>query len=104
MAFREQRTLEIDQGGAGTTTLLAAIPETEIRVLNYLVVLSVAGTYAFSDGTDWFTGDIPTLASGGVFAAAADPDFPLFVTGRGRPLSITTVGGSAHGHARIELR
>ena len=101
---RRQGTAEIDQGGAGTTTLVTAVPEYEICVLNYLVVLNVAGTFAFSDGTTWYTGDIPVAANGGVFAGATDAENPLFITAKGAPLQITTVTGSAHGHLRYEYR
>ena len=101
---REQIDLIIDQAGAGTTELLAAISQFEIRVVSYFVVLSASGTYAFSDGTDWKTGDIPLDAKSGVAEHAHDADNPLFVCGVNRPLSITTTGGSAHGRVRIELR
>lgn len=101
---RTQYDISIDQSGAGTTELFAATPQYEIRVVSYLVVLSAAGTYAFSDGTDWKTGDIPLDAKSGVTEQSVDADNPLFVCGVNRPLSITTTGGSAHGRVRIELR
>jgi hypothetical protein len=99
----EQKDVEIDQGAAGTTELLAGSPGYRIRVLSYFVVMSLAGTYAFSDGTDWKTGDIPVAVNGGV-AEAGTLETPLFECGVGRPLSITTTVGSAHGRARIEYR
>jgi hypothetical protein len=99
----DQVDVEIDQGGVGTTELLPGIPDLSIRVLSYFVVMSDAGTFAFSDGTEWKTGDIPIAASGGV-AESGTRHEPLWVGGRGRPLSITTTGGSAHGRVRIEYR
>jgi len=90
--------VSIDQGGAGTTELIAAAPGYRYAVINYTVVMSAAGTYAFSDGTDWLTGDIPVATNGGVSSPHAEQEYPLFVGGVSRPLSITTTGGSAHGH------
>lgn len=96
-------TVVIDQGGAGTTQLRAApSAENTIRVINYTVVLSAAGTVAFSDGTDWLTGDMPLDTNGGI-SANGDLYNPLFFGGKGRPLSITSTGGSAHGHALIAI-
>lgn len=92
----------IDQGGAGTTTLRAAVPHFRIEVINYVVVLSADGTFAFSDGTDWLSGDMPVAAKGGV-SARGGVGTPLIVGGVGRPLQITTTGGSAHGHALIRI-
>ena len=93
----------IDQGGAGTTELVPGIPFRTIRVLSYSVVLAAEGTFAFSDGTDWKTGDYPFAANGGI-AESGSAEAPLFVCAAGRPLSITTVGASAHGRVRIEYR
>lgn len=94
----------IDQGAAGTTELWPAVgPLAEIRVINYVVVLNAAGTYAFSDGTDWLSGDLPIAAKGGASAAAVSGEVPLMICGRGRPLSITTTGGSAHGHGLLAI-
>ena len=94
--------IEIDQGGAGTTELLAAAVGQPFSVVSYFVVLSGAGTFAFSDGTTWFTGDIPIAANGGVAESGSTRD-PLFTCGRGKPLRITTVGASAHGRVRVQL-
>lgn len=93
--------VSIDQGGAGTTELIAASGAARYAVVNYVVVMSGAGTVAFSDGTDWLTGDMPFAANGGVAAAYGTQDYPLFVGGQGRPLSITTTGASAHGHMLV---
>ena len=93
----------IDQGGAGTTEIVAAVPNRTIRIVSYSVVLAAAGTFAFSDGTDWKTGDYPIAANGGI-AETATADDPLFVCAAGRPLSITTTGASAHGRVRIQYR
>ena len=93
----------VDQSGAGTTEIFAAVSDHSICVINYSIVMSAAGTFAFSDGTDWKTGDYPIAANGGI-AESATGDSPLFKCGRGRPLQITTTGGSAHGHVRVEYR
>ena len=98
-----QTDIVIDQGGAGTTELVAAVPYRTIRVLNFSVVMSATGTFAWSDGTDWKSGDYPIIANGGI-AEAGSRDDPLFVCAAGRSLSITTTGGSAHGRVRIEYR
>jgi len=98
-----QADIVVDQSGAGTTELVAAVQGCTIRVLNYSIVLSAAGTFAFSDGTDWKTGDYPIAANGGI-AEHGTRDDPLFVIEAGRPLSLTTVGASAHGRIRIEYR
>lgn len=102
MAHYEQ--VIIDQASPGTTTLRAAEPHYGIDVINYVVVLDADGTFAFSDGTDWMSGDMPVAAKGGVSAKGSKEE-PLMLPGAtGRPLQITTVGGSAHGHALIRLR
>lgn len=94
----------IDQGGAGTTTLLASPgPDWALEVINYLVVLSADGTFAFQDGTNWMSGDVPVSAKSGA-VAASDSDHPLMITGKGKPLQITTTGGSAHGHALVRVK
>lgn len=98
-----QRDYTVDQGGAGTTEIVGAVPERTIRVINYSIVMSAAGTFAFSDGTDWKSGDYPIAANGGIAEAGTAND-PLFVCEKGRPLSITTTGGSAHGRVRVEYR
>lgn len=98
-----QADIVIDQGAPGTTELVAAIPLRTIRVLSYSVVLSAAGTFAFSDGTDWKTGDYPITGNSGI-AEAGTKDDPLFVCAAGRTLSITTTGGFAQGRVRIEYR
>lgn len=97
-------TVEIDQGAAGTTELRAAVPFYTIDVIGYVVVLSADGTFAFSDGTDWLSGDMPVLANGGVSAKGSIEEPLMISRGAGRPLQITTVGGSAHGHALIRVR
>jgi len=95
----------IDQVGAGTTTLLAAQgADWQIDVINYVVVMSAEGTFAFSDGTDWLSGDMPVAINGGVSAAAGSLLEPLMQGGKGRPFSITTTGGSAHGHALVRIQ
>lgn len=98
-----QTDIVIDQVGAGTTELVAAVAGRTIRILSYSLILSAEGTFAFSDGTDWKTGDYPVAANGGIAEAGTAND-PLFVCAAGRPLSLTTTGGSAHGRVRIEYR
>lgn len=92
----------IDQAGAGTTVLVPATPHYRVEVINYVVVLSADGTFAFSDGTDWLSGDMPVAAKGGVAVRGSQED-PLMIGGVGRPLQITTTGGSAHGHALVRM-
>jgi hypothetical protein len=102
MAYIE--TVVIDQAGAGTTTLRASEASPwRIEIINYVVVLSADGTFAFSDGTDWLSGDMTIAAKGGVSARGSKDD-PLMIGGVGRPLQITTVGGAATGHVLIRLR
>lgn len=104
-------TYVVDQSGAGTTEIVAAVPGRNIAVLNYALVLGGEGTLAFSDGTEWLSGDMPLAANGGVAASAGAKgkhgphDAPLMLTkAPGRPLSITTTGASAHGHVCVEIR
>ena len=100
----------VDQVSAGTTELFPAVPGKSYAVLNYVVVMAAAATFAFQDGTSWPSGDIPVDTNAGVSANAGPRglpgphEAPLFETGRGLPLQITTVGGSAHGHVTAELR
>lgn len=99
----------IDQAGAGTTVLIAAQPGKRIRVINYTIILDAVGTVAFSDGTDWLSGDMPFGQYGGAAPDAGSPrdmgphPSPLMVTGVGRPLQITTVGAAAFGHLTAEI-
>lgn len=93
----------IDQAAPGTTELVPAVDDRSIRVISYSVVLSAVGTFAFSDGTDWKTGDYPLSANGGI-AEVGTAQEPLLACPIGRPLRITTTGGSAHGRVRIEYR
>lgn len=91
----------IDQAGPGTTELLAASPGYKYVVINYTLTLDAAGTFAFSDGVAWLTGDIPVAANGGASTGNATQQYPHFSTGVGRPLSITTTGGGASGHMLV---
>jgi len=102
-AVYQEEDFVIDQGGAGTTTIVTAVPYRTIRVVSYSVVLSGAGTFAWSDGTDWKSGDYPIAANGGIAESGTAAD-PLFVCAAGRPLQITSVGASAHGRVRIQYR
>ena len=93
----------IDQAGAGTTTLKSSDgPDWRVEIINYVVVLSADGTFAFSDGTDWLSGDMPIAAKGGV-SAKGEMNAPLMIGGKGRPLNITTTVGAATGHALIRI-
>ena len=98
-----QADVVINQSGAGTTELVAAVPFRTIRVISYSLVMSAVGTFAFSDGVDWKTGDYPIAANGGIAEAGTAQD-PLIVCAAGRSLSITTTGGAADGRVRIEYR
>ncbi len=98
------RTVVINQAGAGTTQLLAGQGvDFAIMVVSYVIVMSADGTFSFSDGTDWLTGDLPIAAKGGV-AAQGSLSAPLLICGEGRPLSITTTGGAADGHALVSVQ
>lgn len=93
----------IDQAVAGTTVLRTAPHDNyRIAVINYTVVMTADGTLAFSDGTDWLSGDMPLSARGGV-SARGTVEEPLMLCGRGRPLQLTTTGGAANGHALIRI-
>lgn len=97
-------TYPVDQSGEGTTEVVAApSPTSSIRVISYVILMDGAGSVAFSDGTDWMSGDMPLSDKGGISAAGTIRD-PLLLLGRGRPLQITTVGGSAHGHVTVDIR
>ncbi len=98
------RSIAINQAGAGTTELLAAQGgDFSIRVISYVIVMSADGTFSFSDGTDWLSGDMPLAAKGGISARGSLAD-PLLICGEGRPLSITTTGGAADGHALVAVQ
>jgi hypothetical protein len=93
----------INQAGAGTTEIIAAVPYRTIRVVSYGVVMDDEGTFAFSDGTDWKTGDFAFAANGGI-SEVGTAESPLFVCPAGRPLQCTTVGAAAAGRVRIQYR
>lgn len=87
----------INQAGAGTTTLVAAIAGRLFAVTRVVLTLSAAGTVQFSDGTDALTGPFDVAANGG-FVLPADNVNPWFATAAlGRALQIVTTGGAARG-------
>lgn len=88
----------ISQGSAGTTQLVAAGASTKVKVVSYLIVLDVAGSFKFTDGAVDLTGAVPVAANGGA-AIAGQPSAHLFETAAvNRPLNIVTVTGKAFGH------
>jgi hypothetical protein len=83
--------------GAGTTELVAAQGAGQrVRVYNYAVVATVAGTVKFTDGTDDLTGAMSFAANGGIAAGGA-PSEVWFESGLNRPLNIVA-SGATEGH------
>lgn len=88
------QSVEINQGAAGTTELVAAPGEgRRICVVSYLVVLDGGGTFGFSG----CSGDIPADDKSGASFAGSDKG-PAFVCAPGEALSIVTTVGAAQGH------
>ena len=82
---------------SGTTELVAAQGTGQkIRVYNYAVVATAAGTVKFTDGTDDLTGAMAFAANGGIAAPGA-PSEVWFQTGANRALSIVTTAAT-EGH------
>lgn len=82
---------------SGTTQLVAAQGSGQrIKVYNYAVVSTTAGTVKFTDGTDDLTGAMAFAANGGIAAPGA-PSEVWFQTGANRALSITTTAAT-EGH------
>jgi len=87
----------IEQGGAGTTQLVAADSTRHIRVVSYVVVLDATGTMKFADGAGNLSGAMPISATGGIVAPPCD-EKAWVETAINSALSIVTTGGGAHGH------
>ena len=87
----------IEQAAAGTNTIVSAVASKKIRVISWVLSLSVAGTAKFlNTGGAALTGVMlvgttPATCAGSVYG-------PLFETTPGVGLDITSVTGSAHGH------
>ena len=87
----------IAQGAAGTTQLVAADATKKIKVVSYVLVMSLGGSAKFLDSAADLTGAMVLVTSGGV-SAISRASSPLFETGVNKALSITTVTGAAQGH------
>lgn len=82
----------IATGGAPFVVLVAADATKRIKVVNYVVVLSGAGSVSFgSDSGDDVTGPMAVATNGGV-SCASDASTPLFQTGVNVDLSISVSG------------
>jgi hypothetical protein len=87
--------IPVDQSGAGSTTVLAAVAGERHKIRGGFIVLSAIGTLKFTDGTDDLSGAI-TLDQKAGFVLPASPAEYL-VTPVNKPLTIVTTGGAARG-------
>lgn len=87
----------ISQVSPGTTELVPASIDKRICVINYVLVMSAAGTVKFIDSDGDLTGAMPIVANGGI-SASGEATNCWFETGINKPLSIVTTGGMAFGH------
>ena len=87
----------IAQGAAGTTQLVAADATKKIKVVNYVVVQTEAGTTKFTDGVGDLTGAMAFATNGGVVASGQTSSH-WFETAANSALSIVTTVGAAQGH------
>lgn len=82
---------------AGTTQLVAAQTDNQrIKVVSYGVVGTAAATFRWTDGVT-STGPMSFAANGGI-GIVGQASSPLWATGPGRALSVTTTGGAVEGH------
>ena len=93
----------IDQGGAGSTDLVAAPGAgLKIYVVTIVVSLAAAGTVRFTEGTGPtnLTGDVDLAVAGG-YVTIGDGINPVLQTNTaGDKLSIVSTGGAANGWIR----
>lgn len=95
-------TAKIAQGAPGTTEVIAAPPAwAQIMVYSYTVVLALAGTFKWNDGTDDLSGAMDAVLGGG---SAPSGFHPVLIVPKGRPLKIITSIGAANGHLVYEIR
>jgi hypothetical protein len=87
--------IPVDQSGAGSTTLIAAVPGERHKVRGGFILLSAAGTLKFTDGTDDLSGAISLDAKSGFVLPPATMEY--FVAPVNTPLTLVTTGGAAKG-------
>lgn len=88
----------IAQGGAGTTALVNADATRRVKLVSYVVIMDVAGTFKFNDGTVDLSGAMPVSNTGGA-VVLGEPTAPIMQTAAiNRPLNIITTTGKASGH------
>lgn len=92
----------IDQGSAGTSTLVAAVANQSIKVVSYVIVFSGAATAIFKSGTTALSGEMSFGANGGVSSIGTN-DLPILSTSVGEALNITTTTTPAKGHMNYYL-
>ncbi len=95
--FYETNEAAINQGAAGTTTIVTGVAGKKIYVTGYEITLDAAGTVKFTETAGDLTG---TFNAGGASAPAlvAEANHPvLWTSTAGEDLKITTVTGKAQG-------
>lgn len=95
--------IAIDQGGAGSTDLVAA-PGAGLRVYvtGVVVSLSAAGTIRFTEGTGPtnLTGDMDLAVAGGFVSIGGGVEVVLHTPTANSKLTLTSTGGAANGWLR----
>ena len=89
----------VDQAGAGTTEIAAASSGNKHKIMGCILVLSVAGTLKFLDGSGDLTGAM-SLGDAGGFVLPGSM-IPYQQTATNSALSITSTVGAAKGVVMI---
>lgn len=88
----------VNQAAAGTTEIVAAVVGQRIKVVSYVIVLSLTGTAKWQSGAATGMCGPMDLATNGGVALASDVSNPLMQTVAGEALNIVTTLGAARGH------
>jgi hypothetical protein len=87
--------VSVQQAGAGTTLLAAALEGRRHKVMGCVLTLSADGSIKFADGSGDITGAMDVAAKGGFVLATTL--YPYTQTGLGSLLNLVTSGGAARG-------
>lgn len=91
-----ETSIKVDQAAPGTFQLGAATPQTIHQVLGFMLWMSAAGTWKFTDSGGDLSGAISVIKDAPPIIYVS-PGLPIVSSARGSALNLVTTGGAAKG-------